>query len=77
MYANQPTGQPAGEPIGAIFDVIQNTFSALEQGRQYSKGTVAFEFAQVGNDQSATKFLSGKVFPQIYAVRAWLIASRT
>ncbi|KAF1837737.1 hypothetical protein BDW02DRAFT_645106 [Decorospora gaudefroyi] len=49
-------GQPAGEPQNAVFDAIRNTFSELEQ-TPYRRGAVAFEFAQVGNDEMAKKFL--------------------
>lgn len=49
-------GQPAGEPQNAVFDTIRNTFAAL-QSTPYGKGAVAFEFAQVGNDEMARKFL--------------------
>lgn len=49
-------GQPAGEPQTALFDTVR---SAVEEaGRsQYGPGAIAFQFAQVGNDQSAREFL--------------------
>ena len=50
-------GQPAGEPQNAVFDAIRSTLAALDQAR-ISRGAVAFEFAQVGNDEMARKFLS-------------------
>jgi hypothetical protein len=49
-------GQPAGEPQNAVFDAIRNTFTELER-TPYRRGAVAFEFAQVGNDEMARKFL--------------------
>ncbi|KAL6151547.1 hypothetical protein ACJBU6_09499 [Exserohilum turcicum] len=49
-------GQPAGEPQNAIFDTIQYAFDSLKS-TQYGRGAVAFEFAQVGNDEAARKFL--------------------
>ena len=49
-------GQPAGEPQNAVFDAIRSTLAALDQAR-ISRGAVAFEFAQVGNDEMARKFL--------------------
>jgi hypothetical protein len=50
-------GQPAGETMNKVFDVIKNTYRAL-QSTPYGRGAVAFEFAQVGNDETARKFLS-------------------
>lgn len=51
-------GQPAGEPQNAVFDTIRYTFDTLSQRfSRYGPGAVAFEFAQVGNDQTAKKFL--------------------
>jgi hypothetical protein len=49
-------GQPAGEPQNAVFDAIGQTFDVLSR-TQYGKGAVAFEFAQVGDDEMARKFL--------------------
>ncbi|CBX96623.1 hypothetical protein LEMA_P108880.1 [Plenodomus lingam JN3] len=52
-------GQPAGEPQNAVFDTIRYAFDTLQQRfPQYGRGGVAFEFAQVGNDEMARKFLS-------------------
>jgi len=51
-------GQPAGEPQNAIFDAISYAFDTLKGIPQYGRGAVAFEFAQVGNDEAARKFLS-------------------
>lgn len=52
-------GQPAGEPQNAVFDTIRYAFDTLQQRYpQYGRGGVAFEFAQVGNDEMAKKFLS-------------------
>lgn len=51
-------GQPAGEPQNAVFDTIRYAFDTLQQRYpQYGRGGVAFEFAQVGNDEAARKFL--------------------
>ncbi|KAF2202549.1 hypothetical protein GQ43DRAFT_439598 [Delitschia confertaspora ATCC 74209] len=51
-------GQPAGEPNNAVFDTIRYAFDTLQSRfPQYGKGAVAFEFAQVGNDELARKFL--------------------
>ncbi|KAH7384387.1 putative RfeF [Phaeosphaeria sp. MPI-PUGE-AT-0046c] len=52
-------GQPAGEPQNAVFDTIRYAFDTLQQRfPQYGRGGVAFEFAQVGNDEMAKKFLA-------------------
>lgn len=52
-------GQPAGEPQNAVFDTIRYAFDTLQQRfPQYGRGGIAFEFAQVGNDEMARKFLS-------------------
>lgn len=52
-------GQPAGEPQNAVFDTIRYAFDTLQQRYpQYGRGGIAFEFAQVGNDEMARKFLS-------------------
>ena len=52
-------GQPAGEPQNAVFDTIRYAFETLQQRLpQYGRGGVAFEFAQVGNDEMAKKFLA-------------------
>lgn len=50
-------GQPAGEAQNAVFDAIGQAFNTLSR-TQYGKGALAFEFAQVGNDEMARKFLS-------------------
>jgi len=51
-------GQPAGEPQNAVFDTIRYAFDTLQQRYpQYGRGGIAFEFAQVGNDEMARKFL--------------------
>jgi hypothetical protein len=49
-------GQPAGEPQNAVFDAIKITFAELEK-TPFGRGAVALEFAQVGNDEMARKFL--------------------
>ncbi|KEQ73940.1 hypothetical protein M436DRAFT_45301 [Aureobasidium namibiae CBS 147.97] len=49
-------GQPAGEPTTAVFDTVR--FAVQEaQSSQYGRGAVAFQFAQVGNDEKAREFL--------------------
>jgi hypothetical protein len=50
-------GQPAGEPQNAVFDTINHAVESLKRTR-YGPGAIAFEFAQVGNDEMAKKFLS-------------------
>lgn len=50
-------GQPSGEPDSAIFDTIRYTNAQLQQSR-YGAGAVAFQIAQVGNDQEARAFLA-------------------
>ncbi|KAF2126451.1 hypothetical protein P153DRAFT_369166 [Dothidotthia symphoricarpi CBS 119687] len=51
-------GQPAGEPQNAVFDTIRYAFDTLQSRfPQYGHGGIAFEFAQVGNDEMAKKFL--------------------
>lgn len=50
-------GQPAGEPQNAVFDTIRYAFDTLQQRYPQYRGGVAFEFAQVGNDEAAKKFL--------------------
>ncbi|KAF2745990.1 hypothetical protein M011DRAFT_405097 [Sporormia fimetaria CBS 119925] len=51
-------GQPAGEPQDAVTDTIRFAFDELRRMPQYGEGALAFEFAQVGNDQKARAFLS-------------------
>lgn len=51
-------GQPAGEPPGVVQDVIQYTSNELSKIPQYGPGAVAFQFAQVGNDQIARAWLA-------------------
>lgn len=59
-------GQPAGEPQNAVFDTIRYAFDTLQQRfPQYGRGALAFEFAQVGNDEMAKKFL-GKLDEDSY-----------
>lgn len=49
-------GQPAGEPTTAVFDTVRD--AVAEAGRShYGPGAIAFQFAQVGNDQAARDFL--------------------
>lgn len=44
-------GQPAGEPQGKVIEVINKAVQSLPPGG------IAFQFAQVGNDQTARAFL--------------------
>ncbi|KAK5119012.1 hypothetical protein LTR62_000223 [Meristemomyces frigidus] len=50
-------GQPAGENANELMDTVRY---ALDNARRspYGVGAVAFQFAQVGNDQKATEFLA-------------------
>jgi hypothetical protein len=48
-------GQPAGEATSTVFDTIK--YAAQEVGRQFGSGGIAFQIAQVGNDQKAREFL--------------------
>ena len=49
-------GQPAGEPHGAVGDVIRYAVEETSRTR-YGPGAVAFQFSQVGTDQRARDFL--------------------
>jgi len=49
-------GQPAGEALNAIHDAVQ--YAVDQVSRQYGRGGVAFQFAQVGNDVKAREFLA-------------------
>ncbi|KAL9088480.1 MAG: hypothetical protein Q9165_006204 [Trypethelium subeluteriae] len=52
-------GQPAGEPQGAVFDAVRTTVTELSRlPNGPGQGAVAFQFAQVGNDEKAREFLS-------------------
>ncbi|KAK3680011.1 hypothetical protein LTR78_000388 [Recurvomyces mirabilis] len=50
-------GQPAGENQNELIDTVRY---ALDNARRssYGTGAIAFQFAQVGNDQKATEFLA-------------------
>jgi hypothetical protein len=50
-------GQPAGENQNTLIDTVQYAVQAAQRS-QYGPGAVAFQFAQVGNDQKATEFLA-------------------
>ena len=50
-------GQPAGEAKGTLADAIRYTAAELSRNPRYGRGAVSFQFAQVGNDQEARKFL--------------------
>ena len=49
-------GQPAGEAPSAVFDAVK--YASQEVSRARGHGGVAFQFAQVGNDQKAREFLA-------------------
>ncbi|KAG9839543.1 hypothetical protein KCU68_g9468, partial [Aureobasidium melanogenum] len=49
-------GQPAGEPTTAVFDTVRYAIQEASNS-QYGRGAVAFQFAQVGNDEKAREFL--------------------
>ena len=49
-------GQPAGEPQNAVFDTVRDAVGEAGRSR-YGTGAIAFQFAQVGNDQQAREFL--------------------
>ena len=51
-------GQPAGENKNTLKDTILHTMGEMRRMPQYGQQPVAFQFAQVGNDQTARKFLS-------------------
>ncbi|KXT14437.1 hypothetical protein AC579_8370 [Pseudocercospora musae] len=50
-------GQPAGENQNALMETVQYACQAAQRS-PYGQGAVAFQFAQVGNDQKATEFLA-------------------
>ncbi|KAK9486646.1 hypothetical protein V1527DRAFT_463064 [Lipomyces starkeyi] len=50
-------GQPAGEDARTVFDVIKLAKQQVSQTR-FGPGAIAFQFAQVGNDLGARKFLA-------------------
>lgn len=50
-------GQPAGENANTLIETVQYAVQSAQRS-QYGKGAVAFQFAQVGNDQKATEFLA-------------------
>lgn len=50
-------GQPAGENQNTLVETVQYAVQAAQRSR-YGTGAVAFQFAQVGNDQKATEFLA-------------------
>ncbi|KAI5209797.1 hypothetical protein AUEXF2481DRAFT_41076 [Aureobasidium subglaciale EXF-2481] len=49
-------GQPAGEPTTAVFDTVRYAIQEASNS-QYGPGAIAFQFAQVGNDEKAREFL--------------------
>lgn len=50
-------GQPAGENQNTLVETVHYACQAAQRS-QYGAGAVAFQFAQVGNDQKATEFLA-------------------
>ncbi|KAK9495585.1 hypothetical protein V1508DRAFT_147470 [Lipomyces doorenjongii] len=50
-------GQPAGEGPRTVFDVIKLAKQQVSQTR-FGPGAISFQFAQVGNDLGARKFLA-------------------
>jgi hypothetical protein len=50
-------GQPAGENQNTLTETVQYAVQAAQRS-PYGPGAVAFQFAQVGNDQKATEFLA-------------------
>lgn len=51
-------GQPAGEPVNAVFDTLRYASNEFSRMPQYGPGAISFQFAQVGNDQKAREFLA-------------------
>ncbi|KAF2148235.1 hypothetical protein K461DRAFT_232990, partial [Myriangium duriaei CBS 260.36] len=49
-------GQPAGEPQTAVFDTVRDAVGEASRS-PFGTGAIAFQFAQVGNDQTAREFL--------------------
>ena len=49
-------GQPAGEPTDAVFDAVRYANNEASRS-EYGPGAIAFQFAQVGNDEKARDFL--------------------
>jgi hypothetical protein len=49
-------GQPSGERADALVEAVR--YAHGEASRSLGPGAVAFQFAQVGNDQQATEFLA-------------------
>lgn len=50
-------GQPAGENQGELMETVRYAVDSARRS-QYGQGAVAFQFAQVGNDEKATEFLA-------------------
>jgi hypothetical protein len=50
-------GQPAGESMNQLSNVIRQAANTLA-GTPYGRSALALQFAQVGNDEKARKFLS-------------------
>jgi hypothetical protein len=51
-------GQPSGEHRDLVYEVIRDYSKALQEMPRYGKGTVSYQFAQVGNDLQAREFLA-------------------
>lgn len=50
-------GQPAGESRGTLKEVLLNAKNEMRRHPHYGERPLAFQFAQVGNDQAAREFL--------------------
>ena len=50
-------GQPAGESRGTLKEVMLNARSQMQRYSEYGQYPIAFQIAQVGNDQAAREFL--------------------
>ena len=56
-------GQPSGESANALAESVRYAYNEAQRatgqsGQPLGTGAVAFQFAQVGNDQGATEFLA-------------------
>ncbi len=51
-------GQPAGEPLGTVFDTIRYASTEMSRYPHYGQRAISYQFAQVGNDQKAKEFLA-------------------
>ena len=51
-------GQPAGEEHDELQKVLRRTINTIKSDPRLGRGAVSFQFAQVGDDKGAQKFLS-------------------